>query len=124
MAKMSYELALIEEEAVAHVQAMALRLLAEKKITRSQLAAAMGVSIAHVSQLLGDDPQNLSIKKAARLFHHLGEQLVITCAGIERMNRQAEARNARMAAASAKQSKGQWRCFANDSEPARTLAAA
>lgn len=96
MAGDSYEIELIEENAVAHVQAMVLRLLDAKQITRARLAEKMGVSQAHVSQLLGDDPKNLSIKKAARLFHALDEELVMSCAGIDKLNREAEARNLQM----------------------------
>ncbi len=90
----NYEVELAEENAVAHVQAMAIRLLDAKKISRTGLAELMGVSGAHISQLLGDQPRNLSVRKAARLFHALGEKLVITCPGIEELDREAEARHA------------------------------
>jgi transcriptional regulator with XRE-family HTH domain len=90
----NYELQLAEEKAVAHVQAMALRLLDAKNISRTELAERMGVSPARVSQLLGDEPENLSVKKAARLFHALGEPLSISCPGIDELNRLAEERNA------------------------------
>lgn len=91
----NYELELIEEKAVAHIQAMVFRLLDEKKMSRSDLAAAMDCSAAHVSQLLADDPPNLSIKKAARLFYGLGERLRMTCDTIDKMNDRAEVNNAR-----------------------------
>lgn len=111
MKKRSYEVALAEENAVAHVQAMALRLLAAKKITRTELAASMGCSTAHVSQLLGDEPKNLTVKKAARLFYHLGEELVITCDSIDRLNREAAVNNARKASGIAASKNGflNWR---------------
>lgn len=96
MAGDNYELELIEEKAVAHVQAMVLRLLDAKKVSRSQLAERMGVSQAHISQLLGDSPQNLSVKKAARLFYALDEVLTMSCAGIDQLNKEADIRNAQM----------------------------
>jgi transcriptional regulator with XRE-family HTH domain len=92
----NYEIELVEENAVAHIQAMVLRLLDAKKITRAKLAEKMGVSQAHISQLLGDHPRNLSVKKAARLFHALDEELIMTCAGIDRLNREADDRNAQI----------------------------
>ncbi|MEQ1707487.1 MAG: helix-turn-helix transcriptional regulator [Terricaulis sp.] len=99
MANDEYELALVQEKAVAHVQAMALRLLDRGGMTRTELADAMGVSQSYVSQIFADEPQNFSIKNAARIFHYLGEKLVFTCDGIERMNREAISRNAQRAAA-------------------------
>lgn len=90
----SYEVMLAEEEAVAHVQAMVLRLLADKGMTQNDLAKAMGVSPSHVSQLLADEPQNLSIKKVASVFHALGEEICISCSGVDRLNREAAVRNA------------------------------
>ena len=63
------EIAMIEEGAIGSVQSMALRLLRDKGISRSELAERMEVSVARVSQILADDPKNLSIKKAAVLFY-------------------------------------------------------
>jgi transcriptional regulator with XRE-family HTH domain len=112
----NFELELIEEQAVAHIQAMVLRLLEEKKMSRQDLATAIGVSAPRVSQLLGDEPENLSIKKAARLFHGLGETLTMTCETIERMNRDAEERNARAHAACRPQVRASdaWQFVSND----------
>lgn len=87
------ELAMIEEGAVGSIQSMAIRLLRDKGISRADLAKEMGVTASYVSQLLGDEPKNLSIKKAAVLFHHLGEELRFTCSRIEEMDRTAEKRN-------------------------------
>jgi transcriptional regulator with XRE-family HTH domain len=104
MARVTYETALVEEKAVAHVQAMALRLLRAKNMSQKDLAREMEVSPAHISQLLGDEPKNLSVRKAARMFYHLGETLEMTCGGIERLNADAEERNAQKAAAFKKSS--------------------
>lgn len=84
-----FELAMIEEDAVAHVQSMAIRLLRDKSISQRELAESMGVSPSHISQLLGDEPKNLSVRKAASLFFHLGEELQFSCDRIEEMNKQA-----------------------------------
>ncbi|RYZ72543.1 MAG: XRE family transcriptional regulator [Proteobacteria bacterium] len=94
MKKRNYEIAEIEEDALANIQGMAQRLLHAKKMKNKDLAKAMDVSEAHVSKLLnGDDPTNLTIKAAARLFHGLGEELVFTCAGIEALDRAVRAKN-------------------------------
>jgi transcriptional regulator with XRE-family HTH domain len=70
-----FELALVEEEAVAELQSMVIRILRDKKMTQKQLAEAMDVTPSYISQILSDEPQNLTIKRAASLFHHLGESL-------------------------------------------------
>jgi len=114
MSRDSYEIQVIEENAVAHVQAMVLRLLDAKKISRTKLAERMGVSLAHVSQLLGNNPKNLSVKKAARVFYALDEELLLTCAGIEALNRQAEEHHA-ILESSMRSSEAQWEC-ANSNE--------
>jgi transcriptional regulator with XRE-family HTH domain len=94
----SFELALVEERAVARIQAMAIRLLTAKQMNRTQLAKEMGVTASHVSQLFADEPPNLSVKAAARLFYALDERLEFTCAGIEKLDQEAAARNAQRAA--------------------------
>lgn len=81
-----FEIAMAEEKAIAEVQTMAIRILMAKGISKTELATAMGVSAARVSQLLGDEPKNLSIRKAANLFYHLGEELTFSCKGIEQLN--------------------------------------
>jgi transcriptional regulator with XRE-family HTH domain len=120
----NFELELIEEQAVAHIQAMVLRLLDEKKMSRQDLATAIGVSAPRVSQLLGDEPENLSIKMAARLFYGLGETLTMTCETIERLNRDAEARNARAHAACHRQVRGSTPQAAQVGSRAATLSRA
>lgn len=90
------DLMLAEENAVAEIQSMAVRLLRAKKITQSELASRMKVSPSYVSQLLAsDEPQNLSVKKAANLFFHLGEELAFTCAGVEALDAEAYAKKRR-----------------------------
>lgn len=92
-----YEMILAEERAIAHVQAMAIRLLEEKKIRKAQLARDLNVSEARISQIFRGDPSNLTIKTAAQLFYAMGEELVITCRKIDEMNARAEKRNRELA---------------------------
>lgn len=92
-----YEMILAEERAIATVQAMAIRLLEEKKIRKAQLARVLNVSEARISQIFGGDPSNLTIKKAAQLFFAMGEELVISCRKIDEMNARAETHNRELA---------------------------
>lgn len=92
MVEKSFEQELAEQRAVARIQAMALRLVESKKIDRSELAKCLGVSKARVSQILCGDPENISVRRAAALFFALDEQLLLTCSGIEELDRIARAR--------------------------------
>ncbi len=85
----NFELMLAEEKAIAKVQGMAVRLLRAKDISQSELAINMGVTAGYISQLFGDEPKNLTIKNAAKLFFHLGETLEFRCERIDQMNEQA-----------------------------------
>jgi transcriptional regulator with XRE-family HTH domain len=89
MSDQSYEMILAEERAIAQVQAMAIRLLQEKKLKQSDLAKVLDVSEARISQIFAGDPSNLSIKKAAQLFFALGEELTFSCKTIEAMDARA-----------------------------------
>ncbi|AMS30553.1 MAG TPA: hypothetical protein DIU09_10050 [Hyphomonadaceae bacterium] len=100
MKNKEYEMILAEERAIANVQAMAIRLLEEKKIRKAQLARELNVSEARISQIFGGDPSNLTIKKAAQLFFAMGEELVISCRKIDEMNARAEKRNRELASLS------------------------
>lgn len=84
--------AIAEELAVAELQSMMLRLLRDKGIKRSDLAKEMGVSASYISQLLGDEPKNLSVRNAARVFYHLGEKLEFQCQRISEMDAAARKR--------------------------------
>jgi transcriptional regulator with XRE-family HTH domain len=97
MKNYEYEMILAEERAIANVQAMAIRLLEEKKIRKAQLARDLQVSEARISQIFRGDPSNLTIKTAAQLFFAMGEELVISCRKIDEMNARAEKRNRELA---------------------------
>jgi transcriptional regulator with XRE-family HTH domain len=92
-----YAMVLAEERAIASVQAMAIRLLDEKKLKRSELAKSLEVSEARISQIFAGDPANLSIKKAAQLFFAMGEELVFSCKKIDEMNVRASKRHREIA---------------------------
>ncbi len=94
-----FDVMLVEDRAVAHVQAMAIRLMAERGMKKQELAKAMGVSPARVSQMFAAEPSNLTIKTAAHLFHLLGDELKFTTGKIDVMNAEAEKSRARKLAA-------------------------
>lgn len=114
MADATYEELLAEEVALARVQSMAVRLLAARGLKQVDLARRMQVSEAHVSDLFADEPKNLSIKKAARLFYHLGEDLNFTCKGIEMLDKEAHKRNAIKAEIALHSDAFCWARHAND----------
>jgi transcriptional regulator with XRE-family HTH domain len=93
MSNQQYAMLLAEERAIAAVQSMAIRLIEEKKLKRTDLASFLGVSDARISQIFAGDPSNLSIKKAAQLFYAMGEELKFSCKKIDEMNERAQRRN-------------------------------
>jgi transcriptional regulator with XRE-family HTH domain len=93
-----FELVLVEEQAVARVQTMVLRLLREKGISRTELADLLNVTPSYISQILGDEPANLSIKRAASIFHSLGERLEFSCEGVRKLDQAARTKKLRMKA--------------------------
>jgi len=111
-----FDLMLTEEDAVAEVQGMALRLLRDKEMSQKDLAEAMNVSQSYISQILGDEPKNLTIRKAANLFFHLGEPLLLKCDRIDEMDREAlRAKAVKRARHDSFLSVGRWTaCNAND----------
>jgi transcriptional regulator with XRE-family HTH domain len=65
---------LAEEAAVAHVALAIVDLMATTKVTQRQLATALGVSEARVSQILAAE-QNLTVKTIARIASALGHRV-------------------------------------------------
>ncbi|MFC6197168.1 helix-turn-helix domain-containing protein [Ponticaulis profundi] len=83
----NFEAIMAEEDAIAYVQSMALRILREKKMKKTELAKRMGVSPAYITQILTEaEPQNLSIRKVVNLFFALGEPIEFSCELIRRMD--------------------------------------
>lgn len=63
-----------EEAFVVDVQSFLHRLMIEKGLNRTQLADAMGVSKARVSQIFSDECKNFTVRLLARACHALGEE--------------------------------------------------
>lgn len=70
-----------EEAFVVDVQSFLHHLMVEKGFNRSQLAEAMGVSRARVTQIFSDECKNFTVRLLARAIHALGESPEIVCAG-------------------------------------------
>jgi transcriptional regulator with XRE-family HTH domain len=67
-----------EEEFRVHVQYTIQKLLNDKKGTRSQLASALGVTEARVSQIFSSQC-NLTLRMLGKIFHVLGEKAQLEC---------------------------------------------
>lgn len=121
----NFEAILAEEEAIAYVQSMALRILREKKIKKSELAKQMGVSAAYITQILTEaEPKNLSIKKVANIFYFLGEKIEFSCDFIRTLDAKAyEKKNRNRAMVERQESFGVWH-HANSDDTLSGLVAA
>lgn len=69
-----------EEAFVVDVQSFLHHLMVEKGFNRSQLAEAMGVSRARVTQIFSDECKNFTVRLLARAVYALGEKPEIVCA--------------------------------------------
>lgn len=72
-----------EEGFIADVQFAIHNLLEDKKMTRADLARALDISQARVSQMFGDAAKNLTLRTLARIFHALGEDIRVTSPRLE-----------------------------------------
>jgi transcriptional regulator with XRE-family HTH domain len=68
-----------EEAFVVDVQSFLQELMEEKGLTRSQLAEAMGVSRARISQIFSDECKNFTVRLLAKAVHALGETPQVEC---------------------------------------------
>lgn len=73
-----------EEAFVVDAQSFLHALMEDKGVSRAQLAAAMGVSRARVSQIFSADCTNFTVRLLARACFALGERAEITCAHNQR----------------------------------------
>jgi transcriptional regulator with XRE-family HTH domain len=71
------ETRLAEEQLLYSAQTAIQRQLNRQGLKYRDLARRLDVSEARVSQLLGDDALNLTIRTVARVFHRLGEEAVL-----------------------------------------------
>lgn len=62
-----------EEAFVVDVQSFLHQIMEEKGVSRAQLARAMGVSRARVTQVFSDECKNFTVRLLARAVHALGE---------------------------------------------------
>lgn len=76
-----------EEAFVVDVQSFLHRTMEEKNISRTQLAAAMGVSKARISQIFSDECKNFTVRLLARACHALGEEPRISSGTCDRLDR-------------------------------------
>ncbi len=67
-----------EEAFVVDLQSLLQGVLDERGWTRAQLAEALGVSRARVSQMFSDDCKNFTVRLLARALHALGEKAEVT----------------------------------------------
>jgi predicted XRE-type DNA-binding protein len=67
-----------EEGFVVDAQIFLNELMIEKSMSRADLAKAMGVSRARISQLFSDDCTNFTVRLLARAIHAMGEEAVVT----------------------------------------------
>lgn len=83
-----------EEALVVDVQIFLNTLMNEKGVSRSDLAKAMGVSRARVSQLFSDDCTNLTVRLFARAAYALGEKIELDCDHFRRVRERSISKEA------------------------------
>jgi transcriptional regulator with XRE-family HTH domain len=68
---------LAEERFILATQVAIQDALIARGLKYRDLGARLGVSEARISQLMGDEALNLTVRTVGRIFHRLGEQAVI-----------------------------------------------
>lgn len=69
------ELIFAEEALVVDVQILLNDMMEDRGMSRADLARAMGVTRARVTQMLSDDCKNLTVRLLARAAHALGDKV-------------------------------------------------
>src|SRR5258708_5708187 len=67
-----------EESLIADVQVVIHNLMEDSNVSRADLARALGVSDARVSQMFSDHAPNLTLRTIARVFRVLGDECRFT----------------------------------------------
>ncbi|MBO9710469.1 MAG: helix-turn-helix transcriptional regulator [Caulobacter sp.] len=70
----------VEEALIADVQFEISKLMRRNGISKAELARRLGVSAPYVTQILGNEGANLTLKTVARVFDALGDVAVISTA--------------------------------------------
>ena len=68
-----------EEAFVVDVQILLNQIMKEKGFSRADLARAMNVSRARITQIFSDDCKNFTVRLLARAMHAMGEAPELTC---------------------------------------------
>jgi transcriptional regulator with XRE-family HTH domain len=76
---------LAEEAFIVDAQFAIHNLLEAKGMSRADLARALNISEARVSQLFGHNPKNLTLRTIARIFRALGEEPRLTSDTLDRL---------------------------------------
>lgn len=84
-----------EEALVVDAQIFLHTLMEQKGISRADLAKAMGVSRARVSQMFSDECKNFTIRLFARAAYALGEKVELDCDHFRCVREQKVRRTAR-----------------------------
>ena len=111
------DLILAEEAFVVDAQALLHELMETKGVSRSQLAAAMNVSRARITQILSDECKNFTVRLFARAMFALGERAEVTCSWMADREAAAEKANKRESILKAPNVHELWTDTAIDDEP-------
>lgn len=85
-----------EEDFVVEIQVFLHQLMEKKGISRADLARAMGVSRARVTQIFSDECTNFTIRLLARAVNALGETPAINYKQVEKVKRSSDQWSASM----------------------------
>jgi transcriptional regulator with XRE-family HTH domain len=85
MKKIDEDMVIAEDALITEVQFAIHNLLEAKGMSRADLARALGVSEARVSQLFSENSRNLTLKTIARIFFVLDEEPQITSPTLHKM---------------------------------------
>jgi transcriptional regulator with XRE-family HTH domain len=91
-----------EEAFVVDVQILLNHIMKEKGYSRADLARAMNVSRARITQIFSDDCKNFTVRLLARAMHAMGETPELTCEfHLEEVRHKWESESRKLAKASA-----------------------
>ena len=68
-----------EEAFVVEAQVLLHEIMEDKGVSRADLARAMNVSRARITQIFSDECKNFTVRLLAKAMHALGETPVLTC---------------------------------------------